>query len=136
MKLIVCASMDFAKETLEAKVLLTSMGHEVEVPAEIHRHIGDEPVDNKAEKLELDVIRTYFYKIKDSDALVVLNYKKNGISGYVGGNTFLEMGFAHVLDKTIYLLNNIPVMGYSDEIEAMQPIILDGDINNLPTQPL
>ena len=34
------------------------------------------------------------------------------------------MGFAHVLNKKIYLLNNIPEMSYSDEIRAMQPIVL------------
>jgi nucleoside 2-deoxyribosyltransferase len=136
MKLIVCASMDFAKETLEAKVLLESMNHEVEVPAEIHRHLSGEYVDNKSEKLELDVIKKYYHKIAESDAILVLNYDKNGIEGYIGGNTFLEMGFAHVLDKPIYLLNQIPEMGYKDEIEAMQPVILQGNLKNIPRQSL
>lgn len=38
------------------------------------------------------------------------------------------MAFAHVLDKKIFLLNPIPEIPYKDEIVAMQPIILDGDL--------
>ena len=52
----------------------------------------------------------------------------NGIPNYIGGNTFLEMGFAHVLNKKVFLLNNIPAMPYDDEIKDMQPIVLNGDL--------
>jgi len=38
------------------------------------------------------------------------------------------MGFAHVLGKPIYLLYGIPDMIYSDEIKAMQPVLLEGNI--------
>lgn len=34
-----------------------------------------------------------------SDAILVLNYDKKGIKNYIGGNTLMEMGFAHVHDK-------------------------------------
>ncbi|PIQ72596.1 hypothetical protein COV86_01990, partial [Candidatus Roizmanbacteria bacterium CG11_big_fil_rev_8_21_14_0_20_35_14] len=44
---------------------------------------------------------------------------------------FLEMGFAHVLHKKIYLLHPIPEMGYTTEIIAMQPILLEGKLENL-----
>ena len=43
----------------------------------------------------------------------------------------LEMGFAHVLGKKIFLLNGIPDMHYKDEIRAMQPVVLDGDLNGI-----
>ncbi len=39
------------------------------------------------------------------------------------------MGFAHVLDRKIFLLNDIPDISYTDEIRAMKPIILNGDIS-------
>ena len=38
------------------------------------------------------------------------------------------MGFAHVLNKKIFILNDIPEMIYIDEIKAMQPIILNGNL--------
>jgi len=82
-------------------------------------------------KLEHDLIRGHFKEIKNSDAVLVVNETLKGIKNYVGGNTFLEMGFAHILNKKIFILNNIPQMGYSDEIVAMQPIVLDGDLGKI-----
>lgn len=41
------------------------------------------------------------------------------------------MAFAHVLNKKIFLLNPIPQINYSDEIEAMNPIILNHDLSKI-----
>jgi predicted RNA-binding protein with PUA domain len=41
------------------------------------------------------------------------------------------MAFAYVLDKKIFLLNPIPKISYSDEIYAMKPIILNGDLTKI-----
>jgi hypothetical protein len=41
------------------------------------------------------------------------------------------MGFAFVLNKPIYLLYQIPKCSYRDEIEAMQPVVLGGDISKI-----
>lgn len=38
------------------------------------------------------------------------------------------MGFAYVLDKKLFLLNDIPKVNYKDEIVALKPIILNGNI--------
>jgi predicted RNA-binding protein with PUA domain len=62
---------------------------------------------------------------------LVVNEDLNGIKGYIGGNSFLEMGFAHVLNKKIFLLNPISEMGYEDEIVAMKPVILNGDLDKI-----
>ena len=48
-----------------------------------------------------------------------------GVENHIGGNTFLEMAFACVLNKPIYLLNPIPELSYTSELEAMEPIVLD-----------
>jgi len=69
--------------------------------------------------------------MKGADAVVVVNLEKKGIPSYIGGNTFLEMGFAHVLDKKIYLYNDIPDLSYTDEIQAMQPVALKGDLSKI-----
>lgn len=50
------------------------------------------------------LIRRYYDEIKEADAVLLMNVPKRGISGYIGGNAFLEYGFAHVLDKIIYLM--------------------------------
>ena len=54
---------------------------------------------------------------------------KNNIKNYVWGNSLIEIAFAHVLWKKIFLLNSIPEMNYSDEIEAMNPFILNGNLD-------
>jgi nucleoside 2-deoxyribosyltransferase len=82
-------------------------------------------------KIEHDFIREHFRKIEQADAILVLNYKKKDIEGYIGGNTFLEMGHAFGLGKKIYLLYPVPAMDYNVEMHAMQPIILDGDLTKL-----
>ena len=41
------------------------------------------------------------------------------------------MAFAHILSKKIFLLNPIPDMIYTDEIKAMQPIIVNNDLNRI-----
>jgi len=82
-------------------------------------------------KVKNDLIREYYREIGDSDSILVINENINGVKNYIGGNSFLEMGFAHVLNKKIFLLNPIPEIGYKDEILAMQPIILEGDLSQI-----
>jgi nucleoside 2-deoxyribosyltransferase len=61
----------------------------------------------------------------------VANYDKKGISGYIGGNTFLEMGYAFVLGKPIFLLNKIPDISYTSEIEGMDPIVIYNNLEKI-----
>jgi predicted RNA-binding protein with PUA domain len=53
------------------------------------------------------------------------------VVGYIGGNSFLEVGFAHVLNKKIFLFNEIPDCLFKDELIAMQPIILGEDLKKI-----
>ena len=85
-------------------------------------------VENKWEKIELDLIKNYFEEIKKTDAVLIINENKNGVENYIGGNGLIEMAFAHILNKKIYLLNPVPKLNYTDEIEAMQPIIINNDL--------
>jgi len=81
--------------------------------------------------MDFDPFKNYFKIIKKSDAVLVVNIHRKGIKGYIGGNTLIEMAFAHVLDKKIFLLHEIPEVSYKDEIEAMKPIILNGDLSSI-----
>lgn len=139
MKLVICCSIQFTQQVKEISEQLKSKGLEVEIPLTCQRIIDGELTladyelesEKSERKIKDDVIKCYFNKIKQADAILVLNYEKKGISGYIGGNTFLEMGFAHVLGKPIFLMNVIPDISYRDEIEAMQPIILNEDISKI-----
>lgn len=59
---------------------------------------------------------------------MVVNTEKDRKINYMGGNTFLEMGFAHVLGKPMYVLNPIPDVSYRDELEAMNLVVLNGNL--------
>lgn len=142
MKIAICGSLDFAQEIGQIAEQLKKQGHQVVLPATAIKILTGELSVNqiKAEKesgnfsqraINSKAIKTHWQEVKNSDAILALNYSKKGINNYVGGNVFLEMGFAHVLAKKIFLLNPIPKMNYRDEIEAMQPIILNNDLSKI-----
>ena len=136
MKIVICGSMSFAKRMVAVKEKLTKLGYEVYTPplaleyADGKRKKDQGPQDTKAKK-HIDALRLFFNEIKKSDAILVLNYKKRGVPGYIGGNSLIEMAFAHVLGKKIFLLNPIPKMDYTSEIVFMEPMILDGDLGKI-----
>lgn len=138
MTIAICGSLHFYKEMRLLEKQLNSMGHRVFVPKSfdfIEREEFSKPktIEERlrAEK-KFDFIREHFRQIEQSDAILVANYDKDGMRGYVGGNTFLEMGIAFYLGKKIYFLNPIPDMECSKlEMRAMKPIILNGDLSSL-----
>lgn len=144
MKIVICASVDFTRKIKEIADILLEREHEVEIPCysqkilngeismeeflEVKQKNGDMGFREKAEE---DLIKRYFRLIKNSDAVLVVNVDKKGIKNYIGGNTLLEMGFAYVLNKEIFLLNDIPNISYRDEILAMRPIVINGDLTKI-----
>lgn len=128
--------MQFHKEMEAMRTKLQSRGFTVLVPADLDHIENNESYmtndeDKISTKIEFDFIREHFKKIEQADAILILNYEKKGIAGYIGGNTFLEMGYAFGLDKKVYLLHPIPEMDYKTEMYAIQPIILDGDLDKI-----
>lgn len=87
--------------------------------------------EHAAVKKENRYIKWYYNAIVSSDAILVLNFEKNGIANYIGGNTLMEIAFAHVNDKKIFLLNDVPEISYRDEILAMYDAALDGKLENI-----
>ena len=139
MKIAIQGSSTFCKEMVDYKHKLKVLGHEPvlhpyyeEFAAGRLKEITDRiPREHAQVKKEYDFIRWHYNSIVSSDAILVLNFDKNGIKNYIGGNTFLEIGFAHVLAKKIFLLNPIPDVSYKDEIEAISPEVLNGDLSRI-----
>ncbi len=110
MKIVICGSMTASKEMVDLENKLKKFGHKIILPEFTHEYAAMDTIDkiqseSAQNKVKYDLIRSYFEKIKNSDAILVANIEKKGIKGYIGGNTFLEMGFAFVLNKPIYLLH-------------------------------
>lgn len=121
--LTICGSVAFLQEMQELKTQLESLGFEVYMP-EVNYHLENGNENGKT-KIIHNVIQRHYDKIMISHAIVVLNREKKGIKGYIGGNTLMELGYAFVNKREIFLLNPIPEMSYTDEIVGMQPVIIN-----------
>lgn len=136
MKIGVAGSMQFTDKMMHVCGELEKLGHKVFMSSFGARYAGKS--SEEIEKLKLedkyehDAIREFWKPMQDADALLVLNYDKHGIKNYIGGNAFLEMGFAHILGQKIYLMNPIPDMPYyGTEIIAMYPIVINSDLSRM-----
>lgn len=127
--------MHFAKEMLEAQKILEGLGHEVLVPCDIHECVENPNLNMDIEHcMNTEIDLSCFNKVAESEAIVVLNYPKNNIRGYVGGATLMEIGLARYLKKKIYLLYALPAeseLRYALEIKLTKPIILQGNLKNI-----
>jgi len=77
------------------------------------------------------MLRLQAKKIQANDAILVLNFEKNGQPHYIGGATFTEMFKAFELGRPIYLYNEIPDGILKDEILGFAPILIDGDLSRV-----
>jgi septum formation protein len=140
MRITLCGSISFADRIVDVYRRLQELGHE----PMIHDHMfglvdGTAPqlndsVETSEIKRKYDFIRAWHELIRNSDAILVCNFDKGGISNYIGGNTLMEIGFAHVLGKKVFLLNPVPEdVPYVDEIRAMSDYVLNGDLAKINT---
>ncbi|OGD89401.1 hypothetical protein A3J17_04815 [Candidatus Curtissbacteria bacterium RIFCSPLOWO2_02_FULL_40_11] len=136
MKIGIISSMQNAEKMLELKAKLEEKGHIVFVSKFAEAMVGKSDEEKEKMKLHqknnLDAIREFWKIMQGTDAVLVANYDKGEIKNYIGGNTLMEIGFAHVLNQKIFLLNPIPdIPYYKTEIKAVKPVILNGDFNKI-----
>jgi hypothetical protein len=136
MKIGVVGSMQFTEKMIAIKDELKGMGHDSFLTNLASPFVGKS--DEEKEKIKIDqkknkdAIREFWKLMQGADAIIVANYDKHGIKNYIGGNTLMEIGFAHVLNQKIFLLNPIPeIPYYKTEIEAVKPVILNGDLSKI-----
>lgn len=136
MRIGIVGSMQHTEKMLSARDELERLGHETYITEFTENLVGktdDEKEEVKLhQKYNLDAIRKFWRQMKGGDAILVVNLDKHGIKNYIGGNTLMEIGFAHVLNQKVFLLNPIPeIPYYKTEIEAVKPIILNGDLSKI-----
>ncbi len=151
MKITLCGSIAFYKEMELARDELLKLGHEVKIPElgleapeefgggkkvyfgqyiEDHGGIDTFPAEHEIWDLKESAINDHYKKIDWCDSILVVNCDKRGISGYIGGNTLIEIGVAFYQKKKIYILNPVSSeLSYKQEIMGMKPIIINGDLS-------
>lgn len=136
---MIVGSMTSAKEMLATKKELESLGHLVDVPTDTELHLKDPDFINNFESnlkhvKKNNILRKCFNLIAKSDAILVLNHKKNNIDGYIGASALMEIGLSYYLSKKIFLLNPIPSpheVRWAHEVEVIAPTIINGDLNKI-----
>jgi len=141
MKIYVLGSTSFMKEMVDAKNQLGALGfngcihphYEAFVRGEKQNHLTRwHNGERAAIKRENNYFHEHYKHILESAAVLIVNGEKHGIKNYIGGNVLMEMGQAYVNHKKIFFLNDMPSgLSYMDEIEAMDPICLLGDLSNI-----
>ncbi len=133
MKIMISGSMHFAREMLEAQKALKGMGHEPLLVPDTEACVTNPELNVDFEHCSRTAIdKVCFDMIASADAILVLNYPRKGIKGYIGGATLMEIGLARHLGKKIFLLHPLPSekeLSYAFEVRLTNPIILDGDIS-------
>lgn len=139
MKIMICGSMTFAKDMISIKQKLGKLGHVVNVSPDTESHIInpgliDDLASDYKHAQENNILKKCFDLIAKSDAILVLNHDKNGVEGYVGTSSLMEIGLAYYLGKKIFLLNPLPDSSnhrWVHEVEIMQPVIINGEIGRI-----
>lgn len=122
--------MQFIDQMKALQQVLISKGYTVYIPDEDDIDY-DSLTDEQQVALKGQYIDAHLGYIKQSDAILVANFAKNGIDGYIGANTLMEIAFAYVLGKRLFVLNEVGEQGCRLEILGMQPVILNGDLTLL-----
>ena len=118
------------------------MGYKVVIPPTAYKM-------RKAKNFDVDVHKTWyknpedywkkqrfmdwhFREIKKGDGILVANYDKKGIKGYIGGNVLMKIAIAYYFKKPIFILfdieENSPI---KEEVYGVNPVFLRGDITKL-----
>lgn len=130
MKIIICGSMQYESVMARIAKELMGRGYEVEQPNTTEGRAYEKDGNANA-ALKRGFINEHFAKIDTSEAILVVNEPKSGIDGYIGGNTLIEIAYAYSQGLDVFLLHQVPDLSYADEIRAMHPIVLGGDLGKI-----
>jgi len=133
MKILLICSKHFYDKLNDYKISLEKLGHEIYMP-----NCWDAPETEAKYRgtPEHHLFKAKMYKqseatIKNVDAVLVLNFNKNGQENYIGGATFLEIYDAFRMDKKIYFVNDIPNNMLKDELIGFNPTIIGSDFSKI-----
>lgn len=135
MKIFIICSKAFYNEVKTIKEKLETMGHEIIVPNSYNDYLlgrnSEQEAYNKGTQAEFKsrMFKMSKERIQNIDAVLTLNFDKNGQKNYIGGATFLELYEAFMAGKKIYLYHDIPEGILKDEINGFSPIIINENLD-------
>ena len=120
-RVVLCGSKRFKDEILQLGEELKNRGYDAVVPREFI-------VDMKKKDASL----LHFKEISDerTDAVLVVNEKKEDLDNYIGANSFAEVAMGFFKGKKVYLKNDI-YPPYEEELFGWDVIPLKGNIDEV-----
>jgi hypothetical protein len=115
--LSICGSMDFIDEMEAMASDLIAAGWQVFTPQRAEAGFRWEELSAE-ERLQRKkaYIDAHLANIRRSTAVLIANYPKNGINGYIGANTLMEAAMGYTLEVPVYFL--FPIGAQDCQLEA------------------
>lgn len=104
MKITICGSIGFLEKMYDIQKQLICNKNTVYIPEEDEQYKIFYKNNARIDK-EHYFTKRHLEKIKKSDAILVVNEKKNDIQGYIGIGTIIELAYAFALNKSIFILH-------------------------------
>jgi hypothetical protein len=135
MKIFMVGSKYCFDKMAPVKELLERTGHMVTLPSAYN----DPFKELEMRQAQDDVYMTYkrqklleqSERVAMNDAILVMNFEKNGHLNYIGGATFLEVFKAWELEKKIFFYNPLPEGSLYDELRGMGSRVIHGDLSKI-----
>jgi hypothetical protein len=127
MKVTISGSIVFWDEMCAVAETLAAHGIQVSLPNK--RKASAESRINSEEDLALvkkKLLDDHLAKIRQSDCVLVVNPEKNGIPGYIGASTLIELACGYVLGKKLFLLHAPSEQPCRAEVLGMHATVLNG----------
>jgi len=131
MKVFISTSAVFYDKVMPIILSLEANGHVVIPPNGYGSNFDENEIrqSKNHQSWKERMLREDIELVKACDAILILNYEKNGLINYVGASAFLEMFKAFDLNKKRCILNPLPEGGYYDELLGMNPIVINGNLS-------
>lgn len=138
----VCCSMHFYEKVYEVEKELKKRGFKVKIPKTMYKmkRTGNYNLeeyktwykDESHYYKKKALMNDHFKKVIKGDAILIVNEEKNGVKGYIGGNTLMEMVIAYHYKKPIFVLNQIiPNFPFEEEIKGMGAVFINQDLSKV-----
>ena len=112
---------------------LEQVGHIITVPAGHADPFKEQEVQKLGKEAFLEfktrMLKEQGERVAANDAVLVMNFEKNGQPNYIGGATFLEVFKAWDLGKKIFFFNPLPAGIFYDELVGLNPLVINGDLS-------
>ena len=133
MKILIICSKAFYGKIPSIKAELEKAGHEIELPNCFDCPETEDGLrgTEKHSEFKAAMFKKSRATIAEMDAVLILNFDKDGVKNYIGGATFLEAYDAFCLNKKIYLFNDIPEGILKDELIGFSPVVIKGDLSKV-----